>query len=119
MTSGLESYRLRPLTSQERQGWVNWSLDFFGDPRTPQVPYVDLTLMLDVTHAWPSHDACRWVGSSWFSWLTWSLLQTLARHPGFRMRQLDGDRWVVPSTSWRWCCPMGLAAVGTAMPAAR
>lgn len=95
MSGGLESYGLRPLTSDERQGWLDWSLDFFSDARTPQSPYLDITLAVDVTQAWHRHDARRQEGSSLFAWLTWSLLQTLARHPGFRMRQLDGEWWVV------------------------
>ena len=100
MSGWPESYRLRPLTAQEREGWLDWSLDFFTDSRAAQVPYVDITLALDVTQAWHRHDAARQevgrqVGATFFAWLSWSLLQTLARHPCFRMRQLGGNWWVV------------------------
>ena len=95
MSSALESYRLRSLTAQEREGQLAWSLDFFTDPHTTQAPYLDITLALDVSRAWHRHDSNRQAGATFFAWLTWSLLQTLAKHPGFLMRQLDGEWWVV------------------------
>jgi chloramphenicol O-acetyltransferase len=110
MNAWLERYRLRPLAAEERQGWLDWSLDFFTDRRHLQVPYLDITLALDLTSAWRRHgqhplnrdqrgsdqqgDGSR-PGASFFAWLSWSLLQTLARHPGFLLRQLDGAWWVV------------------------
>ncbi|MFO7630747.1 MAG: CatA-like O-acetyltransferase [Prochlorococcaceae cyanobacterium] len=95
MSAALNSYRLRALTAEERQGWLEWSLDFFTDPHTPQLPYLDITLALDVSRAWQRHDANRKDGASFFAWLTWSLLQTLAKHTSFLMRKLDGEWWVV------------------------
>jgi len=95
MSHGLEAYGLRRLTSQERQGWLDWSLDFFTDPALPQAPYLDITLTLDLTRAWTRHNAARPHGASFFAWLSWSLLQTLERHPCFRLRQLEGSWWVV------------------------
>lgn len=131
MSSALESYRLRALTPQEREGWLAWSLDFFTDPHAQQAPYLDITLALDVARAWRRHDSNRQAGATFFAWLTWSLLQTLQKHPGFLMRQLDGAWWVVEnpplvvpvavgglSGLWNWCFPTVSAAAGRLMPPA-
>ncbi|MCH9713304.1 MAG: hypothetical protein K0U63_01970 [Cyanobacteria bacterium] len=95
MSTALDSYRMRSLTAQEREGWLEWSLDFFTDPHIPQVPYLDITLALDVSWAWHCYDSNRPAGATFFAWITWSLLQTLAKHSGFLMRKLDGEWWVV------------------------
>lgn len=45
-------YQPRLLTPEERAGYLDWSLDFFTDDRLLQIPYIDLTLQLDVTNAY-------------------------------------------------------------------
>ena len=95
MNDGLQALRLRPLSVEERQGWLDWSLDFFTNPRYSQDPWLDLTLTLDLTAAWRRHDAQRGQGGTFFAWLSWSLLQTLPRHPAFLLRQLEGAWWIV------------------------
>lgn len=44
-----EKYQPRLITEAEKEGYLNWSLNFFTNPNILQNPYIDLTLQLDVT----------------------------------------------------------------------
>jgi len=72
-------------------GWLGWALEFFSDSSL-QNPHVDVTLQLDVTQAWARYEAAPQhpPPESFFSFLLWHLAQTLARHPSFNLRKIDG-----------------------------
>lgn len=69
-------------------GWLGWALDFFSGPDL-QNPHVDVTLQLDVSRAWVRYRATP-EAESFFSFLVWHLAQTLAGHPSFNLRKIDG-----------------------------
>lgn len=87
-----QRYQPRPLEECERQGWLAWSLDFFTDASQPQNPCLDLTLPLEVTAALAAHRG-RGGPGTFFAWLAWSLMQTLADHPVFLLRRLEQQWW--------------------------
>jgi chloramphenicol O-acetyltransferase type A len=83
-----------PLSESERQGWLAWSLPFFTDPTHPQNPHLSITLPLDVTAALRRHRAGD-PGATFFAWLAWSLLQVMAAHPAFLLRQVREEWWLI------------------------
>jgi chloramphenicol O-acetyltransferase type A len=86
-------YQAEPLSDDFKEGWLAWSLDFFTQP-TQQVPYLDITLQLDVTEAYRCYEMEKERGSgegvTFFSFLVWHLSQTLANHPSFNLRWVGG-----------------------------
>jgi chloramphenicol O-acetyltransferase len=87
-------YQPRLLTQGEREGYLDWSLNFFTDPSLFQIPYLDLTLQLDVTHAYQTYQGEKTAGSSFFSFLIWHWLQCLQSNWGFRLRYVD-QKWYI------------------------
>ncbi|MBS1187740.1 MAG: hypothetical protein H6R04_1758 [Burkholderiaceae bacterium] len=93
MPSIPERYHPERLDPASFPGWLGWSLKFFSEP-VLQNPHFDLTLQLDVTHAFsqyqmqPSPEAQR---GSFFAFLVWHLAQTLARYPSFNLRCINGE----------------------------
>ncbi len=89
-----EDYSTRLLTSEEREGWLNWSLDFFTEDPALQKPYVDITLQLDITE---THDQYKKqsISGSFFSFLIWHFMQILKDHLSFRLRQIEGKWYVI------------------------
>jgi chloramphenicol O-acetyltransferase type A len=87
-------YQPRLLTEQEKQGYLNWSLDFFTDPNILQVPCLDITLQLEVTNAYKIYQDNPQEGATFFSFLTWHLLQTFKNHFWFNLR-LVNHQWYV------------------------
>lgn len=91
-----ESYLPEPIDPAMLPGWLNWSLKFFSEP-VLQNPHIDLSLQLDVSAALaqyrrPSSPALEQV--SFFAFLVWHLAQTLAQHPSFNLRCVNGE-WLV------------------------
>lgn len=87
----LQRFQAEPLSDALRQGWMEWSLDFFTDRSLLQCPYLDITLQLDVTDAYHGYRR-QAVQSSFFAFLIWHLAQQLSGMPEFNLRLVDG-RW--------------------------
>ncbi len=87
-----DKYEPELIDARTKQGWLNWSLDFFCDPNILQVPYLDITIQLDVTEAYAAYKANRVPGSTFFAFLIWHLAQTLVAHPSFNMRFIE-NQW--------------------------
>jgi len=87
-------YQPRLLTESEKEGYFNWSLDFFTDRAIAQVPCVDLTIQLDVTKAYQLYQSQSQTKATFFSFLIWHLLQTLKTHLSFNLRQVE-DQWYI------------------------
>lgn len=90
----LQAYAARPLSADEKRGYLEWSLDFFTDSGVLQDPFVDLTLQLDVTRAYASYRQSEIAGLTFFSFLLWHLAQTMQGHLGFKLRKI-GQEWLV------------------------
>ncbi|MFM1841417.1 MAG: hypothetical protein RLZZ490_148 [Cyanobacteriota bacterium] len=87
-------YQPRLLTAVEREGYLDWSLAFFTDQSLLQIPYIDLTLQLDVTNAYQYYQAEKVTGSSFFSFLLWHWMQCLRENWVFRLRYVN-QQWYV------------------------
>ena len=95
------SYLPEPINPATLAGWLGWSLPFFSAP-VLQNPHIDLTLQLDVTEAFAHYQRSQsesesgqhdGAAASFFAFLVWHLAQTLAQHPSFNLRCVDGQ-WV-------------------------
>ena len=93
-SQALQAYAPRALTAAEKQGYLDWSLDFFTADAVVQDPFVDITLQLDVSQAWARYQAEPLPGLSFFSFLVWHLAQAMQAHTGFKLRKVDGQ-WLV------------------------
>ncbi len=87
-------YEPESIDAKTQQGWLNWSLDFFTDPNLLQVPYLDITIQLDVTRAYIAYKANQVSGSTFFAFLVWHLARTLVAHPSFNMRFIE-QQWYI------------------------
>jgi chloramphenicol O-acetyltransferase len=87
-------YQPRLLTPEEKAGYLDWSLDFFTDDRLLQIPYIDLTLQLDVTNAYGVYQRHRNGMGSFFAFLLWHWMQCLQNHREFRLRHYN-QQWYV------------------------
>ena len=89
-----DKYSPELIDARTKEGWLNWSLDFFTDPSILQVPYLDITIQLDVTSAFSAYKAKKVDGSTFFAFLVWHLAQTLVAHPSFNMRFIE-NQWYI------------------------
>lgn len=87
-------YEPQLIDAKTQEGWLKWSLDFFTDPNVLQVPYLDITIQLDVTNAYTAYSARQISEETFFAFLLWHLAQTLAAHPSFNMRFVD-NQWYI------------------------
>jgi chloramphenicol O-acetyltransferase type A len=84
-------YLPEPVDPAALPGWLGWSLPYFSEP-VAQNPHVDLSLQLDVTAAYARYRSAPEAEQlSFFAFLVWHLAQTLARHPSFNLRCVDGQ----------------------------
>ena len=74
-----------------REGWLKWSLDFFGGDDQRQNPHIDITVQVDVTEAYRHYSNVKHLGGSFFACLLWRLSHALKRHPSFNLRRVDGE----------------------------
>jgi chloramphenicol O-acetyltransferase len=86
-----ERYQPQLLGPELRTGWRSWALDFFTEQGVTQSPYIDVTLQWDVTDAYGQYQNSPVPGGTFFAFLLWHLAQTLAHHPDFNLRQVDGE----------------------------
>ncbi|MDO6387316.1 CatA-like O-acetyltransferase [Uliginosibacterium sp. 31-12] len=91
----LQAWSARPLSSAEREGYLDWALDFFTDETVAQDPFVDITLQLDVTEAHAAYRAQSLAGLSFFSFLIWHLAQAMQGQPDFQLRRFHTEWWVL------------------------
>ena len=87
-------YEPQLIDAKTKQGWLEWSLDFFTDPNVLQVPCLDITIQLDVTNFYTAYSARKIPGETFFAFLLWHLAQTLAAHPSFNMRFVE-NQWYI------------------------
>ena len=90
------SYLPQPIDPAALPGWLGWSLPFFSEP-VLQNPHSDLTLQLDVCNAFAQYQGRSQEGeqASFFAFLVWHLAQTLAQHPSFNLRHVQGGWYVL------------------------
>ena len=91
-----ESYLPERIDPATLPGWLGWSLPFFSEP-VLQNPHIDLTLQLDVSTAFAQYQGLSQDSeqASFFAFLVWHLAQTLAQHPSFNLRHVQGDWYVL------------------------
>ncbi len=89
------NYEAELLSTEQRAGWFDWSLDFFTDSSILQVPYVDITLQLDVTSAYESYQRQNLSDGSFFAFLMWHLLQAIKQQPSFKLRKVEGEWYFI------------------------
>ena len=97
MISIPESYLPELIDPATLNGWLGWSLKFFSEP-VLQNPHIDMTLQLDVTNAYShyrSPQSSEIEQVSFFAFLVWHLAQTLAHHPSFNLRCVDGEWYLL------------------------
>ncbi|MEH1962459.1 MAG: CatA-like O-acetyltransferase [Nostoc sp.] len=87
-------YQPRLLDDKAKEGYLNWSLDFFTDPNAIQVPCIDLTIQLEVTNAYKMYQSNPQEGATFFSFLIWHLVQTLKNHFSFNLRLIE-NQWYI------------------------
>lgn len=90
-----ERFQPEPLSAEIREGWLDWSLDFFGSGEERQDPHLDITVQLDVTEAYRQYLNVKHLGGSFFACLLWRLAQVLARQPSFNLRRVDGTWYIL------------------------
>lgn len=88
-------YQAEPLSAALREGWLDWSLDFFTADDAVQNPHVDITVQLDVTDAYQHYQSVKHLGGTFFACLLWHLARTLACHPSFNLRKVDGAWYIL------------------------
>jgi chloramphenicol O-acetyltransferase type A len=87
-------YQPRLLDEETKEGYLNWSLDFFTNSNVLQVPCIDITIQLDVTNAYELYQTNHIQGATFFSFLIWHLVQTLKNHFSFNLRRID-NQWFI------------------------
>ena len=88
-------YEPELLNTEQRAGWFAWSLDFFTDDSVLQVPYVDITLQLDITDAYANYQQLNLKQASFFAYLIWQFMQTIATQPSFKLRKVGMDWYFI------------------------
>ena len=89
-----ERYQPELLADHHRAGWLDWSLDFFTDQEVLQIPYVDITLQLEVSNAYALYQKQAVKEASFFAFLIWHFAQILKTHLSFKLR-LVNDTWYI------------------------
>ncbi len=73
--------------------YESWALGLFHDRRYVADPNLETTLQLDITEADNSYrdSFAQTRGASLTAYLVWTMLKTMADHPCFSYRDLDGE----------------------------
>lgn len=85
-----ERFQATLLDPETRVGWLDWATEFFTDPEPLQVPYVDITLQLDITAAYERYREQAPEGGSFFAFLVWHFVHAYREHPSFQLRRVHG-----------------------------
>ncbi|MBP0020395.1 MAG: hypothetical protein J7647_22935 [Cyanobacteria bacterium SBLK] len=89
-----ERYEVVPLKLDEQIGdYQSWALDYFTNPTLAPVPYIDITVQLDISSAvktW-QENLSRSKGTL-TAWLIWNLLQSLKEFSCFQWRYIN-NQW--------------------------
>jgi chloramphenicol O-acetyltransferase len=91
-----DKYEPELIETKSREDWLGFSLDYYTDPNVWQVPYLDLTIQLDVTDAYAAYQKSKVPGATFFAFLVWNLSQTLQAHPSFNLRFIE-KKWYLIS----------------------
>lgn len=88
-----ERYEVIPLTLTEPVGnYQPWALDFFTNPELVPVPYIDITVQVDISTASTKWETMLSKGKGTLTaWLTWNLMRSLKEFPCFQWRHIDGQ----------------------------
>jgi len=86
-------YEVIPLTTTELPGnYQPWALDYFTNPDLIRVPYIDITIQLDISAAAEIWQKKLSGGKGTLTaWLTWNLMQTLKEFSCFQWRYINGQ----------------------------
>ena len=89
-----ERYEVIPLKLDERIGdYQAWALDYFTNPALVPVPYIDITVRLDISPAVTTWKKKLSTGKGTLTaWLTWNLLQSLQEFSCFQWRYIN-NQW--------------------------
>ena len=90
-----EKYQPRLLTESEKEGYLNWSLNFFTTTDIMQNPSIDITLQLEVTQAYQIYQKIKDEHSTFFGFLLWHLVQIMPHHFYFQLRFINNDWYVI------------------------
>ncbi len=63
-----ENFLARQITETERDGWLNWSLDYFSNHEIIEDPYWEMTLQLDVSDAYKLYQQSLIGGGFFLFW---------------------------------------------------
>lgn len=88
-------YQPRVLDEKTKEGYLNWSLDFFTNVNVIQSPYLNITIQLDVTDAYKIYKQTPVEGATFFSFLTWHLVQTFKNNFCFNLRLFEGQWFIL------------------------
>jgi chloramphenicol O-acetyltransferase type A len=88
-----ERYEVIPLVTTELAGkYQPWALDYFTNPDLVPVPYIDITVQLDISIAaaiW--NEKLSKNEGTLTAWLTWNLMQSLKEFSYFQWRYINGQ----------------------------
>ena len=88
-------YQPRILDEKTKEGYLNWSLDFFTDANVIQSPYLNITIQLDVTNAYQVYQNTPVAGATFFCFLIWHFVQTFKQHFSFNLRLVEGQWFIL------------------------
>jgi chloramphenicol O-acetyltransferase type A len=60
-----------------------------------QIPYLDITLQLDVSTAYARYQQQPHQEASFFAFLVWHFVQTIDQHISFKLRVVNGTWYIV------------------------
>ena len=89
-----ERYEVIPLKLDEHVGeYQAWALDYFTNPDLVPVPYIDITVQIDISPAVTTwQEKLSRLKGTLTAWLTWNLLQSLKEFSCFQWRYIN-DQW--------------------------
>lgn len=90
-----DKYQPRLLAESEKEGYLNWSLNFFTTTDIYQNPSIDITLQLEVTKAYKIYQLIKDENSTFFAFLLWHLVKTISKHLYFNLRLVHNQWYVI------------------------
>ncbi|MBL1209658.1 CatA-like O-acetyltransferase [Geminocystis sp. GBBB08] len=90
-----EKYQPRLLNEIDKEGYLNWSLDFFTKNDILQNPSIDLTIQLEVTKAYKIYESVKNKESTFFAFLIWNLVKILPNHFCFNLRLFENNWYIL------------------------
>lgn len=97
LPASILQYEPKRLSEEEMSKWQKLSLSLFGRNGSIQNPYIDITLQLSIDSFfsyYQTHFRSKQKKYTFFSFLSWNLVQTLKSHQHFQFRQF-GNEWYI------------------------